>query len=512
MCPNCKRENIFFHKGFWRTILDDGSLSSKLRACSCGFVLPSIWKDEGIPKISKSVKKNIGVYLRYQRSSECIDTYGSDRIRGEWVIPHLKEAELYNSKNTYNTIIFHSKDWEALNKHKGLKVADICDPEWTQDVTVLEFYDKCDIITVSTQGLKDELSKLIDRPIYVIGDGHNFDDYPKAKVHKGKAKEVVWFGFSQNAHSLSPFIRTIKENNIKLKIVSQDKDGYAVKLADSFIKWNGRTAYEEITKADFALLPNNGSFKSNNKTITAKLCCLPVAKTEADFIRFLDGKEREKEVKSYKLDDYDVKNRAEEYQTIIDDFKKDFTFYTAICGGFDDERNDIKIFDNSEQDLFVDDVMNAKRYKVLSHQFIKGDSVWLDGNIYPLDKKAIIDLLGDYDMAVFAHPHRKTVYEEHAPARQRLPEHMKSLMDEQIEHYKEQGFDGGKLAECGMIIRKDNLVCKEFNNKWWSEICRYQWRDQISFPYVAWKLRNKIKIRYIEGNVRTNPLFKYVNH
>jgi hypothetical protein len=183
-------------------------------------------------------------------------------------------------------------------------------------------------------------------------------------------------------------------------------------------------------------------------------------------------------------------------------------FYTAICGDRDNARSDIKCF--TDESLFKEPVMNAKRYKVLSHQFIKGNSCWVDGNVFPLNEKEIEGLLEDYDMVVFAHPERRTVFECHPHARQRLPEAIRPIMDEQIKAYREEGFDGGKLAECTMLLRKDNEAVRKFNEMWWSEICRWQWRDQISFPYCAWK--TGIKIKYLEGNIRKHNLFGYVQH
>ena len=52
---------------------------------------------------------------------------------------------------------------------------------------------------------------------------------------------------------------------------------------------------------------------------------------------------------------------------------------------------------------------------------------------------------------------------------------------------------------------------ERFNNAWWSEICRWSSRDQLSFPYVLSKFP-KLKINVIEGNARNHPYFKYTNH
>ncbi len=509
MCPNCKREDIFFYRGFWRTFIN-GEISGKIRHCECGCDLFKYTEKENNPSLKKGEKVKVGVYLK-RKTKDHLDEYASDRIRGEWLVKYWPDAEIYNPKNDYEVIIFHSPDFNILNNFKGKKIADICDPCWIEEPVLLDFYRQCDALVVCTQALKDELIKLVDKPIFVIGDGHDFDEYPPKKHHIGKAEWAVWFGFSQNAHSFSHLIDQIKKAGLKLKVISQDNSIYPLNIADNFIKWDRKTAFKEIGNCDLAVLPKNGIYKSDNKTITAQLCGLPVAKDEKDINRFLSAEERNKEISSLKLDNYHIKNRVEDYKKVIENLdKKEFTFYSAICGEFDSKRNDATCF--TENNIFSNPVMGAKIYKVLSHKFIRGNNIWLDGNIYPLDKNKIEELLEDYDMAVFSHPERKTIYEEHQPARVRLPENLKHLMDEQIEAYKLEGFDGGKLAECGMIIRRDNEATRIFNNMWWTEICRWQQRDQISFPYVAWKMKDKIKIKYIDGNVRYHPLFKYVFH
>ena len=181
-------------------------------------------------------------------------------------------------------------------------------------------------------------------------------------------------------------------------------------------------------------------------------------------------------------------------------------FYTAICGEYDSLRVDIEVFKDSEQDLFKNPVMNAKRYKVLSHQFFKEDTCWVDGNITPLDKEKIAELLGDNDIVVFKHPYRGDITSEATASAHRLPECMRPLLKAQVDAYG--GF--GTLAECGVILRKYNDRVIRFNEMWWSEICRWQWRDQISFPYCVEK--SGVKIGYINGNVRDNTLFKYAHH
>lgn len=192
------------------------------------------------------------------------------------------------------------------------------------------------------------------------------------------------------------------------------------------------------------------------------------------------------------------------------------TVYTSICNNYDSARNDIKVFYDSPSDKFKLPNLNAKIYKVLSHEFIKSDfSIWVDGNIYSnVGPKQLIDeFLADNDIVVFEHPHRKCIYKEYEEAKKRIPKEHIPLIEEQVSVYKQDGMpkDFG-LTESGVIIRRHNNIVTEFNEKWWAEICRYHNRDQMSFPYVWWKMKDRIKIKTIRGNVRKHKYFRYLPH
>lgn len=188
------------------------------------------------------------------------------------------------------------------------------------------------------------------------------------------------------------------------------------------------------------------------------------------------------------------------------------TIYTAITGGKDSPRDDITCF--TGQGKFIKPVMEAKIYKVLSHQFIDAEySIWVDGNIKLLipPEQLIKAWLSDkYDIAVWKHFLRDCIYDEQEELDIWWPE----LHDEtfaQVEHYRKQGHpEHWGLGECNVIVRRHNKEVERFNEAWWSEICRWSQRDQLSFPYVARKLNTKVN--FIKGNPRQHPYFLYENH
>lgn len=195
---------------------------------------------------------------------------------------------------------------------------------------------------------------------------------------------------------------------------------------------------------------------------------------------------------------------------------EDVIVYSAIIGKYDQEREDIKVFEEQPSDKFLLPVMNAKVYKVLSHKFLNVKySIWLDGNIYLKveSSKLIEEFLGENDMAVFKCPSHNCIYDAKDLIKTRLNPEFHPLLEQQILDYQTDGMpsDYG-MGECGMIIRRHNDVVAEFNERWWSEICIYTNRDQVSFAYIKWKMEDRIKISLIDGDVRTHSYFKYEHH
>lgn len=196
--------------------------------------------------------------------------------------------------------------------------------------------------------------------------------------------------------------------------------------------------------------------------------------------------------------------------------KKHIKVYSAICNKYDNRRKDVHVFYDKKTDKFNTGVMNAKTYKILSHNYFKSTyTIWLDGNIFlKVPPKVLVkEFLKDCDIAVFKHPYRNCIYDELEHAKGRVESKFKGIMNGQIAKYRKEGMPSNfGLAECGMIIRKNNKVTKEFNRRWWCEICSHSHRDQLSFPYVWWKMNDRIKINLIDGNVRDHKYFKYNQH
>ena len=153
--------------------------------------------------------------------------------------------------------------------------------------------------------------------------------------------------------------------------------------------------------------------------------------------------------------------------------------YTSIIGGLDKSRDDIKVF--KEYAGFTQPVMNAKIYKVLAHLFVPGRSVWVDGNIFPKVDEANIfaEIPYDCDLAMFRHCDRTSAQEE---AQYLLDHNTGSPCD--VSDWISNNPDGwgSGLFEANVIARRPGAKVRRFNECWWSLICRWPWRDQITLP------------------------------
>lgn len=190
--------------------------------------------------------------------------------------------------------------------------------------------------------------------------------------------------------------------------------------------------------------------------------------------------------------------------------------YTAIAGDYPIARDDIQCF--KAEGIFARPVMEAKRYKILPHLFFPDHAItiWVDGNVWLNNSPNSIvqELLGDADMALFRHPYRKTVWQEFATLthdpRFAIP-YLRQQLAAQESTYKAAGLSkDAPLYECSILIRRNNERVNRTMDAWWAQICRWQWRDQVSFPFALWSNGTAMKVNAIDGNARNHPLFRHV--
>lgn len=160
--------------------------------------------------------------------------------------------------------------------------------------------------------------------------------------------------------------------------------------------------------------------------------------------------------------------------------------YSCFTPGYDDPVQDGRIYVDPS-DIFKSDRLNAKLPKIFPKRYLPEHeySIWVDANIeLSCSPEELINLLPvNKTVAVFKHPFRETIQQE--------IEACKNLDSEEnlLYHSKREG----KLAACGIIIRKNHYNNRAFENAWFREILFGSCRDQLSFPYTLGIISHYIK-------------------
>ncbi|XP_028783163.1 uncharacterized protein LOC114739279 [Neltuma alba] len=150
---------------------------------------------------------------------------------------------------------------------------------------------------------------------------------------------------------------------------------------------------------------------------------------------------------------------------------------------------------------FSDQRLNGKVPKMLSHRlFPQAEySIWVDSKSqFRRDPLGVLEALlwrSNSVIAISEHGARGSVYDE-ARAVVKKNKATPEEVEVQINQYHKDGlpqdkrFNGRKaLSEASIIVRKHTPLTNLLMCLWFSEVVRFTSRDQLSFPYVLWRLK-----------------------
>jgi Protein of unknown function (DUF616) len=178
--------------------------------------------------------------------------------------------------------------------------------------------------------------------------------------------------------------------------------------------------------------------------------------------------------------------------------------YTAITGGYDSVKmqppgvaQPILFNETSIHYWNPDPCRIAKFQKILGYSQLGPMSLWVDGSIVfdpCTDLGALAEEhLKDADIAVMKHPDRDCVYQEAKACIERDKDDPDTIVAQTV-RYSQDGYPSNYLlSETGVMFRRNTPRVLRFCSMWWDEVTRGSRRDQISFPYVAWKLKMPYK-------------------
>ncbi len=239
------------------------------------------------------------------------------------MMKYCPEIVPFQNGHDYDAVIYQKAYYrEHMDRFEGIKIFDICDPDWLDGRPVTEVAERVDAFTVPTEALKNFLTQITDKPVVVIPDRIDPEEHaPVKERHIGKARSVVWFGYSTNQIVLDKAVVFLQNEMLQLVVIS-DRN---YRDADVNIPYNFDTLNDELIKHDMVLMPDfktnyRHSFKSNNKTLTAWALKMPVATGPEDILKFLKEEERTKESEmryNEVMTQYHVKQSGPQYLDLI---------------------------------------------------------------------------------------------------------------------------------------------------------------------------------------------------
>ena len=164
----------------------------------------------------------------------------------------------------------------------------------------------------------------------------------------------------------------------------------------------------------------------------------------------------------------------------------------------------------------ADPIRAAKVHKALAHvEFPDSEvSLWMNGTHVLQEHwtvRALADrFLKDTDLATFRHPERTCAYQEAEHCLTRELDDADRIRS-QMARYRAEGFpEQFGLAAVTVLLRRHTPALERFNRLWWEEIQLGSVRDQLSFPYVLWKLG--LTWTPLDGYPFFSDFFHYVPH
>ena len=269
---------------------------------------------------------------------------GSSRLRAWNIADAWKDADCLDrlvDDLSYDAFVFQKQKPHV--KFGSLVIWDLCDPVWWW-IAEDEFRAAvkcCDAITVSSDGLADDLRSMEIYPI-VIPD--RLPPSSKQKIHSEvRIPKLVWFGYATNRLALNGVWLSLQRLvingiNFKFRIIDDMPDVLIPlcnqKLQDSleYIRWNETTFEDDLLDCDIVLLPPYpdpwGAMKSQNKLATASWAGLPVVSGE-NYYELLelisDWKTRQRKGLAHRQmaeEFFDISQSVEEWKVLVSNLKQ----------------------------------------------------------------------------------------------------------------------------------------------------------------------------------------------
>lgn len=156
--------------------------------------------------------------------------------------------------------------------------------------------------------------------------------------------------------------------------------------------------------------------------------------------------------------------------------------------------------------------LESRRLKILAdHPALERPQVtlWHDAAFQLQSDPAMLvrQHLATHDVLAFKHPHRGCI-EDEAEVIARLGYAPRATVEAQAAAYRAAGFPvRDVITSTGFCLRRMNEAVAAFCRRWWAEVERWTYRDQMSVDFALWQ--SHVDVRYIPGHYRDNPFARW---
>ncbi len=141
-------------------------------------------------------------------------------------------------------------------------------------------------------------------------------------------------------------------------------------------------------------------------------------------------------------------------------------------------------------------ILRAREFKIfIGYGFLCKEGydliIYHDANIIQTkDLQPLIDMQVN-DLMILRHPVRDCIYDEFHACADGNKDKVKTMY-KQVQRYADLGYpENNGLVASGVMFRRNSKKVAAFCRAWYKEVSKGSIRDQLSFDYVAWKLKYK---------------------
>jgi len=232
--------------------------------------------------------------------------WGSSRMRVYWVAEAVRErghdvnVEMFDTvaDSPYPLLNPDVYIWQKLVNLDIVKATpnarhywDVCDPAWWwQPAQCREIADLMTGVVASSMALAEDYNKWHRREMaYCIPDRLKLSHFHTQRKHQDVSPvRLIWFGVAVNRIALYGALANLERlvaNGYKIELtVFDNRPDIRLDFTDAFpiyhVQWSLMNEVDVLSSHDVAILPPYpgawGKVKSNNRTLTAWACGLPV--------------------------------------------------------------------------------------------------------------------------------------------------------------------------------------------------------------------------------------------